>query len=172
MKNYFPLLLLFLFTVAMGCQKTDDGNYVKPLSIPEKITGTWQLSSITQIDNVAKAASLEPSEVKLTTLFNFSTFKITLNVDEDMNPTTYQITGLAPELFNNSGYWALDHNFVHTDGTPSTILLYSDEQKTELTDELMIAALPGQRDVLDFKLIRSKNGNPFLTYHYSLKLVN
>jgi len=44
--------------------------------------------------------------------------------------------------------------------------------KTELTDELMIAALPGQRDVLDFKLIRSKNGNPFLTYHYSLKLVN
>jgi hypothetical protein len=135
----------------------------------EKIGGTWAITGITQVDEVAKASSLSPVEETLTTKFNFKSFVIALNVDASFQPTTFEVTGKAPELFASSGYWQLDKPFVHADQTSSNILLFSDEARTQQIEKLTITTIPGTKDVLEFSLTRMDNGSPFVSYVYKLK---
>jgi hypothetical protein len=164
-------VILLSLALALGCEKVDDGNYVRPLTIYEKIMGKWSLTSVKQVDEIALAGGVKPNELDLTTKFTFKTFKITLNVDStnEVKPTTYLVEGTAPALFNAQGYWDLDKPYSHTDGTVSKLYLYSDEAKTTLTNEIDVVTVPGTKAVLGLKLIRSDNGTPFLSYTYSLK---
>jgi hypothetical protein len=170
--NYFLLFLLLFMAFFQGCEKTDDGTYTAPITLYEKIGGTWAMTSITEVDEVAKASKLTPVEVTLTSKFNFKSFAIALNVDSSFQPTTFAVTGTAPELFATGGYWELDEPFVHADQTTSNILLYSDEAKTQLTDKLTVLTLPGTKSILDFSLIRLDNGTPYVSYVYKLKSAN
>jgi Domain of unknown function (DUF5004) len=170
--NYFLLFLLLFMAFFQGCEKTDDGTYTAPITLYEKIGGKWALNSITEVDEVAKVNNLKPVEEVLTTRFKFTSFAISLHVDSSYQPTTYEVTGSAPELFANNGYWKLDEPFVHADQTSSNILLYSDEAKTQLTDVLTIVTLPGTKNLLDFTLTRMDNGTPFVSYAYKFRHVN
>jgi len=163
-------LLLFFPLLLIQCEKTDDGTYTKPITVYEKMAGTWSLTSIKLIDEIAKASSITPNEVELKTRFGFSDFAITFSVDADSLPTTFEVAGTAPELFLNNGYWDLDHPFTHTDGTPSKIFLYSDETKNQLVDSLSITAIPGSRAELEFKLTRQSEGTPYASYLYKFNL--
>jgi hypothetical protein len=170
--NYFLLFLLLFMAFFQSCEKTDDGTYTAPITLYEKIGGTWAITSLTQVDEMAKVSNLKPVEVTLTTRFNFKTFVISLNVDSSFQPTTYAVTGTAPELFANSGYWELDEPYFHADQTASNILLYSDAAKTQLTDKLAVVTMPAKKKLLDFSLTRMDNGTPFVSYVYKLKGVN
>ncbi len=166
-KNLFLLfLLLFLYT---GCEKTDDGTYVDPITIYEKLPGTWSLRSIMLVDEIAKANALEPYELDIKPIFNFTGFTITFHIDSSYLPTSYEVQSEAPELFPETGYWDLDNPFVHTDGTPTLLYLYSDEARSQLTDQLSVTTLPGARAELEFKLIRLDNGTPYASYVYKFR---
>jgi hypothetical protein len=169
-KILFLLLMLPLPLLFTGCEKTDNGSHVDPLTIYEKLPGTWTLSSLKLVDEVAKASSLTPYEMDIKPKFGFSAFKITFHIDSSYLPTSYEVTGGAPELFMNSGYWDLDSPFTHTDGKPTELNLYSDEGKTMLVDKLSVTALPGTRAELEFRLIRESEGTPYATYVYKLRL--
>ncbi|MBN1415100.1 MAG: DUF5004 domain-containing protein [Bacteroidales bacterium] len=172
-KTNFYLLFLLLFMAFMqGCEKTDDGTYTAPITLYEKIGGSWSMTTLTQIDEVAKVNALKPDEIAMTSHFNFRSFVISLNVDSSFLPTTYEVAGSAPELFAPSGYWELDDPFVHADGTSTNIFLYADEAKTQLTDKLIVLAIPGKTNVLEFSLTRSDKGSPYVTYEYRLKPAN
>lgn len=173
-RECYILLLLFVVLLSLGsCTKTDDGSYVHPITLYEKISGTWALSSVKMVDEIAVVHASSLTEVDLTTQLNFSTFKLVLNVDESGNPTTYQVQGDVPELFAKTGYWQLDNPYPHTDASASKILLYSDVAKTQLTDQLTITTIPGSTAVLEFKLTRSTTDQvPFVSYQYKLKQAN
>jgi hypothetical protein len=168
-KTGYILLCLFVFQLIISCNKTDDGTYTAPITLYEKIGGTWKISSVKEIDEFAKARSLKPDEVLLLSKFNFNTFVITLAVDENLQPTTYSVAGNSPQLFEPTGYWKLDYSFPHTDNNPTKIQLFSDVAKTQLTDELIVSAIPGAKNVLQFNLTRQSNGVPYVTYQYALK---
>ena len=132
------IVLIFMPVLWYGCSKTDDGSFTAPITIYEKVNGTWNMFSIKMIDETAKSASIKPDEVTLTDQFSFAGFAITLNVDEANNPTTYTVTGTAPQLLLPQGYWDLDTQFPQTDGTPVKINLFADAAKTQKTNQVSI----------------------------------
>ena len=170
--NFYLLFLLLFMAFFQGCEKTDDGTYTAPITLYERIGGTWAMYQISEVDEFAKVNALKPVEVDLTRKFNFNSFKIALNVDSSFQPTTFEVTGTAPELFATGGYWQLDEPFVHADQTASNILLYSDEARTQQTDKLTVLTIPGKKAVLDFSLTRMDNGSPYVSYVYTLKSAN
>lgn len=153
------------------CEKTDDGEYVPPITIYEKLNGTWELTSVLLVDEIAVANSMSPSEVELKTKFNFSTFGIVFNTSNS-EPSTFEVTGTSPELFLKSGYWDLDQPYVRSDNNPSKIYLYTDEEKSSTIDSLTLVSIPGAKAELAFSLIRSVNGTPYVSYQYLLKQSN
>jgi hypothetical protein len=168
-KTGFILLCLFVFQLIISCNKTDDGTFTAPITLYEKIGGIWKISSVKEIDEFAKTRLTKPDEVLLLSKFSFNTFVITLAVDENFQPTTYSVAGTAPQLFEPTGYWKLDYAFPHSDNNPTKIMLYSDEAKTQLTDELIVSTIPGVKKVLQLNLTRQSNGANYVTYQYALK---
>lgn len=171
-KTGLFLLCFFVFQLFYSCNKTDDGTYTAPITIYEKMAGSWAVSKVTETDLIAKSMSTTPNQVILTSKFDFKTFTITFNVDAENNPTTFTVGGTSPELFLKSGYWKLNNPYPNTDGTALVIELYSDEAKTLLVDELTISTVPGTKKTLVFDLTREANGVSFVDYEYSLKLAN
>jgi hypothetical protein len=170
-NKYLPgyLLLLFMILPFSGCDPvTDDGSYVDPITLYEKVGGSWKLADIRQVDETAKAAGISPSEIGLYAQFQFGSLAIELKT-ENNQPVLYQVTGGAPELFPNTGYWQLDTEFPYANGTAPKILLYSDAAKTVKTGELSITSMPGAKQEMELKLTRTSKGVPFVSYLYSLK---
>lgn len=159
-KSTLKALLLFVLFAApalvlSSCSDTEDGSYVAPITRYEKIAGVWTLNTVTQVDESNQTT------MNLTNQFDFDTFSISLNVDSDGNPTTYNVDGNAPAMIPTSGTWTLKNPFVNADGTASTIVLNG---QTELT----VTAAPGAQKVLEFKLTRKSNGIAFVSYVYNL----
>ena len=169
------LSLAVLFTIALlltSCTDTNDGTYIAPISISEKIQGTWAAISIKQTDEIAKTAGQTTTEMGLSRLFNFITFNITFNTDAQNKPTTYLIKGDAPVLIPVSGYWDMPSLFINTDSSPNEVYLYSDEAKTLRTATLTVNSVPTLLDVFEFKLTRKSNGVAFVSYTYRLCKLN
>lgn len=166
----FSLLVVMAFFTA--CNDTDDGSYVAPITLYEKINGNWELKSLKQVDEIAVANSQKPSEMNLTEQFGFATFTIALNVDNENQPTSYKIGGTAPQLISPDGYWEMDYPFQNPDGTPGAILLYADAEKTKQAGTLYITATPGATRTLELKFTRSTKGVAYVSYVYQLSQAN
>jgi hypothetical protein len=172
MRKTGLLLLCFIVFQLISCNKTDDGTYTAPITVYESMVGNWTVTKVMETDLIAKSMSTTPNQEILTTQFNFKTFTITFNVDDAINPTTFQVGGTSPELFLKSGYWKLNNAFPNTDGSALVIQLFSDEAKTVLIDELSISTVPGAKKTMVFDLIRKSNGVSYVDYEYSLKAAN
>jgi len=170
-KSYYWLVLLMCF-FALSCDNTEDGSYVDPITIYEKVNGNWGLTNLKMVDDFAKANKIEPSEENLSTFFNYEDFKINFNVDEKNKPTSYEVTGNVPPLFAPKGYWALSSDFQQTTASPVKIYLYSDAAKTQKTDELKVTSVPGNNDEMEFQLVHSSGGTAFVTYVFKLNAIN
>lgn len=164
-------MLFFLSTIWFSCNVNEDGSYVRPIKIYEKVNGTWQLLSLKMIDETAKSAGITPDEMSLTDQFTFNSFAITLNVDAENNATTYTVTGTAPELLESNGFWDLDNEFPLTDGTPVKIILYSDAGKTQKTNQVSVSSMPGAVDEMELKLTHYSNQVAYVSYLYKLILL-
>lgn len=157
---------------AIGCDNTDDGSHVDPITIYEKVNGNWGLTNLKMVDEAAKANKIEPNEENLSTYFNYEDFKINFSVDEKNSPTSYEVTGNVPPLFAPKGYWALSSDFQPTNASAVKIYLYSDAQKTQKTDELQVISVPGKNDEMQLQLVRSSGGVPFVSYVFKLNAIN
>lgn len=165
--KYFLIVVVFLIT-GYGCTETDDGSFTAPITVYEKLPGTWQLLSLKLVDETAKASGIKPDEIALTDQFNFQTFSITLEVDAQFKPGTYSVSGEVPELLAPEGFWNTDSEFPLTDGTPLKISLYADAACTQRTNQLMITALPGATSEMELKLTHTSNQVAYATYVYRL----
>ena len=170
-KSYYWLALFMCF-FAISCDNTEDGSYVDPITIYEKVNGNWRLTNLKMVDEFAKANKIEPSEENLSTFFNYEDFKINFSVDEKNKPTSYEVTGNVPPLFAPKGYWELSSDFQQTNAGAVRIYLYSDAAKTQKTDELRVTSVPGNNDEMEFQLVHSSGGTPFVTYVFKLNAIN
>jgi len=171
-KKIWIIMLCFLSTIWYSCNKTEDGSYIAPISVYEKIDGTWNLLSIKMIDETAISAGITPDEMTLTDQFTFQSFAITLNIDSENKSTSYSVAGTAPELLDPSGYWDLDTEFPHTTGDPVIINLYSDAAKMHKTNQASISTLPGANAEMELKLTHTSNQVAYVSYQYKLVLAN
>lgn len=157
---------------AISCDNTEDGSYVDPITIYEKVNGNWGLTNLKMVDDFAKASKIEPSEENLSTYFNYEDFKLKFNVDEKNNPTSYEVTGNVPPLFAPKGYWQLSSDFQPTNpGNAIKIYLYSDAQKTQKTDELRLSSVPGKNGEMEIQLSRTSGGVAFVSYVFKLSAI-
>lgn len=170
-KSLYWLAFIMCF-FALSCDNTEDGSYVDPITIYEKVNGNWQLANLKMVDEVAKANKIEPNEENLSTYFNYEDFKINFSVDEKNQPTTYEVTGNVPPLFAPKGYWALSAAFQPTNSGATKIYLYSDAQKTQKTDELRLMSVPGKNDEMQLQLTHSSDGVDFVSYVFKLNAIN
>lgn len=172
LKHFTALLLLTVMFSFTACNDTDDGHYVEPITLYEKVKGNWAVNSVKQIDEIAKANSQSPSEITLTDQFQFSSFSITLNVDANNKPNGYLIGGSSPAFFPKEGYWDLDYPFPNANGAATKMLLYSDAAKSNKVAELAITATPGATKVLELKFTRKTQGTDYVSYVYNLSPSN
>lgn len=170
-KSLYWIAFMMCF-FAISCDNTEDGSYVDPITLYEKVNGNWALTNLKMVDEVAKASKIEPSEENLSTYFNYEDFKIKFNVDEKNNPTSYEVTGNVPPLFAAKGYWALSSDFQPTNNGANKIYLYSDAQKTQKTDELRLISVPGKNEEMQIQLTRSSGGVDFVSYVFKLNAIN
>ncbi|WP_335964777.1 DUF5004 domain-containing protein [Galbibacter sp. PAP.153] len=167
------ILLLGLSLVCFwGCNKTDDGSYTTPITLYEKVGGSWSLKSLKMVDEFAKANEIKPDEQNLESFFNYQDFKLLLNVDQTMNPTSYKVEGNVPPLFEPSGYWELSSPFQPTTANAVRIKLYSDASKSKLTEELRLTSIPGSTSDMQVQLVRSSEGTAYLSYIFNLTATN
>lgn len=172
MKSIKVLIIVFFGLLALGCNQPDDGSYVEPITVYEKMQGNWNLKNLRMVDQFAKANAIEPSEQNLSALFNYDVFQVAFNVDAQMQPTSYQVSGNVPPIFQLSGYWALDTSFQPTSSRAIQIHLYSDAQKTNRTDTLLLTSVPGSNEEMEVQLVRFSGGTPFVSYVFSLNSNN
>lgn len=174
MRTRILLFVCFMFFASFysGCKKPDDGVYVDPITLYEKVKGTWKLNEILQIDETAKIAGIAPDEISLFSQFDFKNFSIALNVDAGNQPTSYLVSGNVPELFPKEGFWDLNSPFPAANGSGPTINLYSNSGKTTLIGQLYIVSMPGAQPEMEFKLTRKAAGVPFVSYQYKLSSTN
>ncbi|KLT69231.1 DUF5004 domain-containing protein [Flavobacterium sp. ABG] len=165
-------LAVVISLLAIGCDTIEDGSHVDPITIYEKVNGNWELTNLKMVDEFAKANKVEPSEENLSTYFNYEDFKIKFNVDEKNRPTSYEVTGDVPALFAPKGYWALSSDFQQTNASAVRILLYSDAQKTQKTDELRVTSVPGKNKEMQLQLMRTSGGVDFVSYVFKLNAIN
>lgn len=157
-KTLAVALLLSTATAFTGCSTVEDGDFVTPISLTEKIGGKWVLNSVVQTDESNNKTKT------LTDLLDFDTFVINLNQDAEGKATTFSVEGNAPELIPTSGNWQMDYDFTKSDNTANRIVLNPTGTPTYLT----VTAVPGNTKTLEFRLTRRTNGQPFVSYTYNL----
>lgn len=164
-KTIHAFLLSSLLVTGLcfaACNNIEDGSYVTPITLSEKINGKWVLNSIKQVDEIAA------KNIDLSGQLNFMSFSIEFEADADNNPTTFSVIGNAPALLPISGNWEMEHPFTNSDGKPARIFLYSDAYKSPKAAVLTVTATPGINRVLEFKLTRKQKGQAFVSYIYNL----
>ncbi|MBF4516639.1 DUF5004 domain-containing protein [Flavobacterium sp. ANB] len=171
--NSIYWLAVFMCLTVIGCDNTEDGSYVDPITLYEKVNGNWGLTNLKLVDEFAIVNAIEPHEENLSTYFNYEDFKIKFNVDEKNQPTSYEVLGDVPPLFAPKGFWRLSSDFQQTNASgPVSIYLYSDAQKTQKTDELKLTSIPGNNDEMELKLVHSSGGSAYASYVFKLTAIN
>lgn len=153
------IYMTLLGVAAFACQPDEFQAIGERNKVLPKLSGTWNLSRVIQIDNDAERKGFPAfaQTQDVTSDFPFSEFSITLNVDAAGNPTTYTITtGNSPNIIGDvtSGTWAADNVDF-----PSKILF------SEVSIELgSFAEL--DNGSMQFKLIRYQSEQSVVTYQY------
>lgn len=172
MKILKVCLLTFVAVTLFYCNESDDGSYTAPITLHEKVAGSWSLTNLKMIDEYAKTNGIEPSEQNISALFNFDMLEMTFTVNSENQPTTFSVSGNVPPLFLLNGYWQMHPSFQNTNGEATEIYLYSDAQKTQLEDVLLLTSVPGSNGVMEVKLVRASASTPYVSYAFTLTANN
>lgn len=159
------LLSLLLCALSLSSCSVDDGTYTAPITMYEKVSGTWNLSQIKQVDELAVANKQGMTELDLTDYFE--DFTISLNTEQSNQPSTFTTSG-APAILPTGGYWSLDRSFQNWDGSPVKVQFFSDASRTIKIGEVSITSVPGSVPSMQLTKTRSINGTPFVSYVYTL----
>lgn len=169
MKKNARLLMLSALLMVVGltftsCDDTEDGSYVPPITRYERIAGKWVINSITQVDETNQ------QKKDITSLFDFASFAIDLQVDSEGNPTVFTTEGNAPALIPTEGTWKLDSPYP----IPANNEVGQKEVSIILNGNVKLAVtkVPGSDPNLKYTLSRKSNGVTFVSYEYDLMKVD
>ncbi len=116
MKNflkyrYFVLCFTLVGVMLQGCIE-DPPDIGEPFDRVSNLSGTWNLTEVIQNDEdaIRKGFPTFVQSLEVTELFPFTDLSLTLNVNEEGNPSTFTVTpGNSPNIFGaESGSWSLD----------------------------------------------------------------
>ena len=104
-------VILALSLMLAGCIE-ESPSVGKPFDRVGGLAGTWQLTKIIQNDEdaIRKGFPTTVQSLDVTALMSFTSYSLTLNVDEEGNPSTYVVNdGGAPNFVGSTGgSWELD----------------------------------------------------------------
>lgn len=185
-KNYLirGLLLLLIAIPFAACDPvTEDGSFVEPITLYEKIGGTWTLGDMVMIDENAdngwltnldgsptqsKEAASKP-EMSINGALGYDQFVMKLNVDGSNQPTTYSVETTAKVSYiPHEGYWELSDTFTNPTGSSPVVYIYSDAAKTNQVASFTVTSVPGASTTMELKFVRNIAGKPHTSYVYKL----
>lgn len=113
-KIQWFFICLFIFSMGSTSCKRNYPEIEDPLSIKTAyLKGSWVATKIVQYDQEAidNDFPVDVQSKELTSLYSFTDYKITFNLDDAGKPTTYQITpGNAPNYMGlSAGNWSVDN---------------------------------------------------------------
>jgi len=152
------LIAALLFASCSPDAKKDLG---APRSIVESLAGSWKLTKATQVDEDAARKGFPYKELDITTLFPYTNFLLTLNVNSGTPGTFTTTPGSSPKIIKlASGSWAVD-NIDY----PKDITLTSGST----TEKVTLGGYPvGPYNTLKLKAERkdASTGKLLITYTY------
>lgn len=163
MKKIFKtgLLMLSVSILFTACQPAEHKELDAPRNILNSLEGTWKLIKATQVDEAAKAKGFPFKEIDLTTLFPYTDFKLTLNLNAGAPGTFTTVPGASPKLIKlTSGNWSVDNL-----NNPKNITLTSGAA-TEVTT---LGGYPvGASNTLKLAVVKKEaaTGKVVITYSY------
>ena len=168
MKNYITnILLVAVITAVMlvSCQPADFKEIGSTREVAASLAGNWTLTKVTQKDEDAARKGFPYSELDLTTVFPYTEFKLTLNVNGPSPSTFTAAPGNSPKILSlTSGTWGVDNG-----DAPGAIIFKGAGGSTE---QVTLGAYPlGGNDKLRFKIERrdadpAANNKLLLSYTY------
>ncbi len=114
------LFSIFIGLVLTSCSPdTVEDLRSEPLTAkPEVLQGTWKLSKVMQIDQVAvdNAFPEAVQSLDITDLFDFGSFELRFDIDDSATPSTFSTSRSEnlPVFIVNSGQWSVDNQIFTT----------------------------------------------------------
>ena len=121
------IMMLSVSLLLTACQPDAHKELEAPKNILESLQGTWKLTKATQVDEAAKAKGFPFKELDLTTLFPYTDFKLTLNLNAGAPGTFATVPGASPKIIKlTSGNWTVDNaeypkNITLTSGSTTEV---------------------------------------------------
>lgn len=108
-KKFFLLANLLVMILAAGCKPENYKPLGKAAAPITSLAGTWKISSVTQKDEDAANKGFPYQVTDLTSLFPYTDFALTLNMNGN-TPTTFTTApGQSPKIITlASGNWSAD----------------------------------------------------------------
>jgi len=108
-KNLFSLTGLLAMILAIACKRENYKPLGKAATPITSLAGTWKISSVTQKDEDAANKGFPYQVTDLTSLFPYTDFTLTLNMNGN-TPTTFTTApGQSPKIVTlASGNWSAD----------------------------------------------------------------
>ncbi len=111
MKNTLKLLIgcCLAGIVISGCQPEAHKDLGDPRDIVPSLAGTWKLTRAVQVDEDAARKGFPYKELDITSLFAYTDFQLTFNVNGSAPSTFATVTGSSPALIKlTEGDWTVD----------------------------------------------------------------
>ncbi|OSZ81045.1 hypothetical protein CAP36_07355 [Chitinophagaceae bacterium IBVUCB2] len=155
------LMMLSVSFLLTACQPDAHKELDAPRNILASLEGTWKLTKATQVDESAKAKGFPFKEIDITTLFPYTDFRITFNLNAGAPGTFTTVPGASPKIIKlTSGTWSVDNA-----ASPKNITLTSGAS-TEVTT---LGGYPvGASNTLKLAVARveAATGKTVITYSY------
>ncbi len=166
-KNFFFIVLwVALVAFATSCKPEKVNPLESPFDKVKGMSGTWVVTTATQIDEVQVTKNFPFQRLDLTSRLPYTNYKITFTVDENGNPSTYSVNrGTAPNqapsiIPADAGTWSVDSKEF-----PSKVTFRGTGSSAPFTLNFgsVNTIIAGK---LDLKLTRSQAGKAFVSYQY------
>lgn len=159
LKGSLPALTIALFFAA--CTPVERKEIGDARNIVESLAGTWKLTKATQVDEDAAKKGFPFTELDITTLFPYTNFVLTLNLNNGVPGTFTTTPGSSPRIIKlTSGNWTLDNNL-----SPKNVTLTSGST----TEIVTLGGYPvGPYKTLKLKVERkdAATGKLLISYSY------
>lgn len=152
------LTAAFLFAACTPAEHKEIG---VPRNIVESLAGIWKLTKATQVDEDASKKGFPFKELDITTLFPYTNFILTLNLNSGTPGTFTTTPGSSPKIIKlASGNWTVDNA-----QSPKDITLTSGAT----TEKVTLGGYPvGASKALKLKVERkdASTGKLLISYSY------
>lgn len=104
------VMILTAAVLFAACTPVAHKELTAPRNILESLAGTWKLVKATQVDEGASAKGFPFKEMDITSLFPYTNFVLTLNLNSGVPGTFTTIPGASPKIIKlTSGNWTVDN---------------------------------------------------------------